>query len=78
VLAHPGVDAVQPGLDLGQLVLGEDADPAEAAGVRLRLVDVVRRQPGVESERAVEAPEARIRVFAEASHGAGDYASYEA
>ncbi len=57
-----------PAIDLLQLLLVEDADPRRAAGVRLRLVDVVGRQPPVELDRAVEPPEARVGVFAEAGH----------
>jgi hypothetical protein len=74
VLGHAGADAVEALLDPGQLIGVEDADPAEAAGVGLRLVDVVRRQPGIEGERPVEPPEAGIGVLAEAGHRGGDYA----
>ena len=63
-VAHP----LQAGVDLRQLLLVEDADLAQAAGVGLRLVDVVGRQPPVELDRAVERPEARVWVFAEAGH----------
>ena len=60
--------ALQPGVDLLELVVVEDAELAQAAGVRLRLVDVVGRQPPIELDRAVEAPEAGVGVFAEAGH----------
>ena len=54
-----------------ELLVVEDADSAQAPGVRLRLVDVVGRQPPVELDRAVEPPEARVGVFAEAGHQVG-------
>ena len=66
--ADPLADPVEAGDDPRELLLVEDADPAQRPRVRLRLVDVVGRQPPVELERAVEAPEARVGVFAEAGH----------
>ena len=71
VLPHPGPNALQAGVDLLQLVVVEDAQLEQAARVRLRLVDVVGRQPPIELDRAVEAPEARVGVFAEAGHQLG-------
>ena len=69
-LAHP----LQAGVDPGQLVVVEDADPAQAAGMGLGLVDVVGGQLPVERQRAVECPEARVGLFAEAGHAGRDYA----
>ncbi len=74
VLAHAGPHALQAGVDLLQLIGVEDADPVQAAGVRLGLVDVVGRQPPIELDRAVEPPEARVGVFAEARHQRRDWA----
>ena len=66
VLAHLGPDPLQAGVDLAQLLVVEHADLPQPAGVGLRLVDVVGGQPPVELDRAVERPEARVGVFAEA------------
>ena len=74
VLAHARADPLEAGVDLLQLLVVEHADPAQPAGVRLRLVDVVGRQPPVELDRAVEPPEARVGVFAEAGHQPRDWA----
>ena len=72
VLAHPGPDPLQAGFHPRQLIVVEHADRAQAAGVGARLVDVVDRQLPVERQRAVEAPEARVGVFAEAGHQRAD------
>ena len=57
-----------------ELVVVEDAELRQGAGVRLRLLDVERRQAPVERDRGVDPPEERILFFAEAGHRAGDYA----
>ena len=74
VLPDPLAHAVEPAADPLQLILVEHADLAQRPRVRLRLVDVVRRQPPIELDRAIEAPEARVRVFAEAGHQRSDSA----
>ncbi len=69
-------DRLQPAVELGELVVSQHADLAQGLDVGPGLIDVVGRQPPVELDRAVEPPEARVGVFAEASHdgkGAGDY-----
>ena len=68
VLAHAGPDPLEPGVDLRQLGRRRAHRSAQAAGVRLGLVDVVGRQPPVELDRAIDPPEAGIGVFAEARH----------
>src|SRR5262249_4116720 len=73
-LADPGPDPFEAGVDPLSLLLADDADPLEAAHVRLGLVDVVGRQPPVELERAVEPPEARVGVFAKARHQSSESA----
>ncbi len=65
-LADPRPHVLQAGFDPLQLVVVEHAELAQRPRVRLRLVDVVRGQPRVELDRAVEAPEAQVGLFAEA------------
>jgi hypothetical protein len=67
-LADSDANPFQTGVDPLPLLLADHADPLEGADVGLGLVDVVRRQPPVELERAVEPPEAWVRVFAKARH----------
>ena len=72
MLGHAGAHPLQAGVDLGQLLRVENADPEQAAGVGPRLVDVVGRQLPVEWQRAVERPEARVWIFAKAAHQGRD------
>ena len=58
VLGHAGAHPLQARVHPRQLVVVEDADPAQAARVGPRLVDVVDRQLPVEGQRAVHPPEA--------------------
>ena len=67
-LADPRPDPFEAGVDLLELLLAEDADPLQGAGVRLRLVDVVGGKPPIELDRAIEPPEAGVGVFAKARH----------
>ena len=72
--ADPLSDPVEAGDHLLQLGPVEDADPLQRSGVRLGLIEVVDGQRPVELERAVDAPEARVGVFAEARHQRRDSA----
>jgi len=70
VLSHASADPLEAGVDLRQLLVIEHTNLAQATSVGLRLVYVIWRQPPVELDRAIEPPEARIGVFAEARHEA--------
>lgn len=51
----------------------EDAEPFKGLDMRPRLAYIVRCEPAIEIDRAIEAPEARIRGLMKAGHAAGDY-----
>ena len=64
-----GRDPIEARVDLLELLVREDPERAERAGVGPRLRDILRPQAPVIADRGVEAPEERILGFTEARHG---------
>ena len=64
-----GLDPVEPGQQLVELVLVEHAGSEQGAGMRPGLADVVGSQAAVEAQRRVQLPEDGIGFLLEARHG---------
>ena len=70
VLVELGADIGQAAFDLLEVFRGNDLAAGQHAGMRERLLDVVRRQAIVELDRGVQATEDRVLRLTEPGHGA--------